>query len=262
MTMKEKYGNWALITGASSGIGEEFARRLAKEKMNLILLARRTDRLEKLSEELKKLHGIDTVVATVDLANDNFLDDLKKFVGDREIGILINNAGFGSNGEFKDNVPAHEAKMVKVNCIAPTILTHHFVLQMIERKRGAIIFLGSLVAFQPTPYMATYSATKVFNHYLGESLWYELRKHNIDVLSLNPGGTVTEFHTVANSVSGPMPRSPQQVVSSALNALGKKPSVVDGFYNKILSASSKFSTRKMTVIVSGWITSALYTKKS
>ena len=262
MTMKEKYGDWALITGASSGIGDEFARRFAKEKINLILVARRKERLEKLSAELSKAFSIETVVAPVDLLQDNFLTALKEKVGNREVGILINNAGFGSNGEFINADADYETKMVKVNCVAPTILTHHFVSQMVERKKGAVIFLGSIVAFQPTPFMATYSATKVFNAYLGESLWYELRKHNIDVLSLNPGGTETEFHRIANSATGPVPRTAEQVVATALSALGKKPSVVDGFYNKALSVSSKFSTRKLTVIISGWITSALYSKKA
>ncbi len=261
MTVKEKYGDWALITGASSGIGEEFARRLAADKINLILVARREDRLKKLSVELNTAFGIETVIAAVDLSQDNFLVALKEKVGRREIGILINNAGFGSNGEFSNVDVDHEVKMVKVNCIAPTILTHHFVPPMIERKKGAVIFLGSVVAFQPTPFMATYSATKVFNSFLGESLWYELRKHNIDVLSLNPGGTATEFHRIANSSSGPVPRTAEQVVTTALKALGKKPSVVDGFYNKALSVSSKFSTRKLTVIISGWITSTLFGKK-
>ncbi|MCL4548915.1 MAG: SDR family NAD(P)-dependent oxidoreductase, partial [Bacteroidetes bacterium] len=96
MTVKEKYGDWALITGASSGIGEEFARRLAKEKINLILVARRKERLEKLSGELSKAYSIETVVASVDLLQDDFLTALKEKVGKREVGILINNAGFGS----------------------------------------------------------------------------------------------------------------------------------------------------------------------
>ena len=260
MTINEKYGEWALITGASSGIGEEFARRLAKEKINLILLARRKDRLARLAAELSNAYRIETVIAEVDLSKDNFLDVLIEVVGKREVGILINNAGFGYNREFINVDSDHETKMIKVNCIAPTILTHHFLLPMVERKKGAVIFLGSLVAFQPTPFMATYSATKVFNSYLGEALWYELKKYNIDVLSLNPGGTATEFQRIANSSTGPAPRTAEQVVLTAFNSLGKKSCVVDGFYNKVLSFLSRFISRKMTVKVSGWITTSLYKK--
>ncbi len=262
MTMREKYGDWALITGASSGIGEEFARRLAKEKINLILVARRKDRLEKLSAELKDVYKIETVPAPVDLSQENFWDALKEFVGSREVGILINNAGFGSNGEFINADTDHETKMVKVNCIAPMVLTHHFVPPMVRRKKGVVIFLGSVVAFQPTPFMATYSATKVFNAYLGEALWYELRKHNVDVLSLNPGSTSTEFQRIANSLTGPLPRTAEQVVTTALKALGKRSCVVDGLYNKVLSFSSRFTSRKFIVKVAGLITAALYSKKN
>ncbi|MEW6702127.1 MAG: SDR family oxidoreductase [Bacteroidota bacterium] len=261
MLLKEKYGSWALITGASSGIGEEFARRLASEKMNLILVARRKEKLEILASKLKEEHKIKVVTAPVDLSKKKFLERLKEFVGEREVGVLINNAGFGSNGEFINANADEETKMVKLNCLAPTILTHYFARPMVERKKGAIIFLGSVVAFQPTPFMTTYSATKAFNAFMGDALWYELKKYNIDVLSLNPGGTSTEFQRVASSSSGPMPRTAQQVVNTAMKALGRKPSVVDGFYNKVLVVSSRLISRKLTLLVAGYITRKLYSKK-
>jgi short-subunit dehydrogenase len=261
MTIKEKYGPWALVTGASSGIGEEFARKFAAQGMNLILVARRKERLEILSQELTTNHNIKIVVAPVDLTTDNFIQELKKYTSDIEIGILINNAGIGSNGEFINANPVKEAEMVKLNCLAPTILTHYFVKQMVERKRGAIIFLGSVVGFQPTPFMATYSATKAFNSFLGDALWYELKKYKIDVLSLNPGGTDTEFQRITNSHSGPVPRTTEQVVTTALKALGSKPGVVDVFYNKVLAVSSRFGSRKFVVKAAGFITKSLYRKK-
>jgi hypothetical protein len=261
LNIKEKYGNWALVTGASSGIGEEFARRFASLGLNLILVARRKERLEKLSEELCNKFKIKVIVAPVDLTAENFIEDLKKYTAGIEIGILVNNAGFGSNGEFIDANPEKEAEMVKLNCLAPTILTHHFVKQMVERKKGAIIFLGSVVGFQPTPYLATYSATKAFNSFLGDALWYELKKYNIDVLSLNPGGTATEFQRLANSGTGPVQRTSIQVVTTALNALGKKPSVVDGLFNKVLAVSSRFGSRKFVVKTAGFIAKSLYDKK-
>ena len=165
--------------------------------------------------------------------------------------MLINNAGFGSTGEFIDNDSAHEAEMIKVNCIAPTILTHHFVPLMKEKGKGALIFLGSVAGFQATPMMTTYSATKVFNRFLGNGLWYELKKYGIDVLSLNPGGTTTEFQRIADVDTGPFSRTPEQVVDTALKALGKKMEVIDGVPNKIVSFISKLSPMQSVVRVAG-----------
>jgi short-subunit dehydrogenase len=260
MELKRKYGEWALITGSSSGIGKEFAYRLASERINLVLVARRKDRLKSIAEELTHKHGIKVICAPIDLCQDNFMEKLSTIVAGINIGILVNNAGFGSNGYFSDADLQHEANMVKVNCVAPTILTHHFVPQMIHNRRGAIIFLGSIVAFQPTPFMATYSASKAFNLFLGDALWYELKQFNIDVLSLNPGGTDTEFQRIANSSTGPAPRTVEQVVNTALKALGKKPSVIDGMYNKLLAFSSRFGSRRAVVSMAGYITKLFYKK--
>lgn len=262
MTLKEKYGSWALITGASSGIGEGFAKRLASENMNLILVARREERLKKLSDELKEKYNVSIVIAPVDLSKENFIEDLKKFVEDREVGMLINNAGFGSAGEFANSDVEQQANMIRVNCIAPTILTHRFVQPMKERKKGAIIFLGSLVAYQPTPLTTTYSATKAFNLFMSEGLWYELRDYDIDVLALNPGGTDTEFQKKANTSSGPVSRTVEEVVSTAMKNLGKRISVVDGFYNKLLSFVPRIVTRKFIVRLAGGVRKKYYTSLS
>ena len=262
MKLLDKYGKWAIVTGASSGIGEEFARKLSSEGFNLIIIARRKDRLDKLAEEIKSHHDVEIIPVELDLTEETFMSKLSSITKDKEIGILINNAGIGSTGEFVNADAEHEIKMVKLNCIAPTILTHHFVKGMKERKKGAIIFLGSVTAFQPTPFMASYSATKVFNLFLGNSLWWELKKYNIDVLSLNPGGTETEFQRIADAKTGPIPRTTKQVVETAMNALGKKPSVVDGAFNKLLTFSSRFVSQKITVIIAGFIASRLYKNKS
>lgn len=262
MNLKSKYGSWALITGASSGIGEEFARRLASQKINLVLVARGKNRLDKLSLELKKLHNIETLVVELDLTSENFINNLISATDHLEIDILINNAGIGSTGEFKDCDPLTEANLVKLNCFAPTIISHHYIPKMIEKKKGAIIFLGSLVAFQPTPFMATYAASKSFNAFLGNALWWELKKFNIDVLTLNPGGTETEFQRIANVDSGLLPRSVQDVVSTALKSLGKKPNVVDGFLNKLMAVSGKYLSRKLLVNITGVVTKFLYLTKS
>lgn len=261
----KKYGRWALITGASSGIGEEFAKQLAKYGFNLVLIARRKERLEVLSKYLWEKYNTKTIIAKIDLTAESFIDELKKITQDLEIGVVINNAGFGSIGEFAKCDVHWETNMIKVNCIAPTILTHYYLPKMIERKKGAIIFLGSLVAFQPTPYMTTYSATKAFNLFLAESLWYELKRYNIDVLALNPGGTKTEFletlsMTKRKSYISAIQREPSEVVTTALKSLGKKISVVDGVINKILSQMIRFLPRRFIVASAGKITKRLYIK--
>src|SRR4030042_1416630 len=232
--LKTKYGEWALITGASSGIGKEFALRFAGKGMNVILIARRGKLLRALSKEIKSNFKVKTLVIPIDLAKNDFMKKLLPKVGKKEIGILINNAGFGSIGEYTEIDMKHETAMVKLNCVVPTILTHHFSKQMIKRKKGAVIFLGSVAGFYPVPYMTTYAATKVFNIYLGNALWYELKKHNVDVLTLNPGGTATEFQRIAKTTTGPFVRSAEDVVNTALKALGRRHSIIDGIPNRIM----------------------------
>ena len=256
------YGQWALITGASSGIGEEFARRLAAEKYNLVLTGRREERLKKLASELVNANGCEVKIIPGDLTDDRTIDRIKEECAHLEIGFLINNAGFGSTGEFRECDSEWERKMVELNCVVPAILTHYFVPGMIERKKGGIIFLGSVVAFQPTPLMTTYSATKAFNLLMGEGLWYELKKYSIDVLSLNPGGTNTEFQRIAAAETGPAVRTPKQVVETALKALGKKPSVIDGPINKFMGVGGRFIPRRLLINIAGIMAEKLYTAKN
>lgn len=255
-----QYPNTALITGASSGIGEAFACKLASLGFNVIIVARRIERLEKHAEEIRTKHKVGVIVVQADLSEENFLHKIINAAGEREIGIVINNAGLGSVGEFAEADAEHEIKMVKVNCVAPTVLTHHFLPGMIKRKSGAIIFLGSILSFQPTPFSATYSATKVFNSFLGDALWYELKKHNIDVLSLNPGGTDTEFLRLSKR-SNLLIRTPEEVVETALKALSKKPSVIDGIINKIVIPLGRFLPRKILINLTGIISGILHQKR-
>ena len=165
--LKQKYGEWALITGASSGIGEAFARFCARAGLNVILIARREERLTNLANELEKEAHIKALPVSLDLTEDSFLTTLIDKIGDRQVGFLVNNAGFGSTGYYPDTDVEKEAKMIKLHCLAPTILTHHFVRPMVERKKGAIIFLGSIVGLHPIPFNTTYSATKGFNMFFG-----------------------------------------------------------------------------------------------
>lgn len=250
--LQEKYGDWALITGASAGIGKAFARYIAAAGMNVILVARRKERLEKLAEEIKAGNSVQALPVALDLTSDDFLEKLKQQIGDRKIGLLVNNAGFGSVGLYSRNDAQREADMVKLHCLVPTILTHHFVRPMMARKKGAIIFVGSIVGYQPVPYISTYSATKAFNMFLGKSLWYELRKHHIDVLALAPGGTKTEFQQVIHQSVSSIAAAPDAVVRTAMKALGKKPAVVHGVHNKIWAFAGRFLPVRMSLRLHGW----------
>jgi short-subunit dehydrogenase len=249
----EKYGGWALITGASSGIGREFARYLAKINFNLILIARRYERLLELSDELTNKYHIEILCIKADLTKEECFPEIFEKVGEREVGLLVNNAGVGSIGFLFQLGLQKEIDLVKLNCLAPTILTHYFLKKMIERKKGAIIFLGSIVGMQPTSYLSVYSASKSFNIFFANALWYELKKFNIDVLALSPGSTNTEFERTSQDTSRIITAEPDKVVRTAFKALGKKPTVVYGLINKILITIGKFLPGKVAVTLTGII---------
>jgi len=246
---RERYGQWALVTGASSGLGEEFSRQLAAKGLNIALAARRRELLDNLADELRSNNGVECRVIPIDLTESSACDEVAAAVEDLKVGLLINNAGFGLVDRFHQQEPGLQAKMTILNCVVPVELTEKFLPAMLERKQGGIIFVASTAAYQATPYFTTYAATKAFNLFMGEGLWEEYRKDNIDVLSLSPGYTVTEFHEVAGIAthrrrSGP---SAEVVVTLALNSLGKVPSVMHGRWNRFLMNMERLLPRKTVI---------------
>lgn len=243
----ERFGGAALITGASAGIGRAFAAALARRGMDLILVARRHALLDGLKAELT---GTRVVTVALDLCEPDAPRKLADAVAREglEVGLLINNAGVGTYGSFAELPADAEARMVDLNCKVPLLLTHTFVPRMVEARRGGVVFVASLAAFQPTPYLATYGATKAFDLMLGEALWAELRPHGVDVLALCPGYVVTEFHQAAQAEAMPARGAvlpAEQVVEIGLAALGKTPSVIPGGVNKLLSAGARFAPRSL-----------------
>lgn len=234
-TFIESYGPWALVTGASSGIGAEFAKQLAGRGMNLVLVARRERKLTELAQTLMKKHGVEVRVATADLARPDFLAEIVEITDSLEIGLLVNCAGFSVTGSFLHNDIQKELDMLHVNCRAPVLLAHKFGKLMAARKRGGIVFVSSSVAYSPVPFWTNYSATKVHSAFFGEGLSHELKQEGIDVLTVCPGGTKTEFQEVAGiRDTGAM--SASSVVTSALRNLGKKTLIVPGWHNRFLYA--------------------------
>ncbi len=248
-SLGERYGGAALITGASSGIGEAFARLVAAGGTDVILVARRADKLKAIAEELEARHAVRATVFAHDLTAPGAARRLRAAVADAglQVGVLINNAGIGGYGDFADqDGELHEA-MLQLNCKIPLALTKAFLASMIERRQGAIIFVGSMTSYQPTPYLALYGASKAFVLSLGEALWAELRPAGLDVLALCPGHVETEFGAIANDANLRKPGthlSAQQVARIGLNALGKTPSIVPGVWNKLLISANRLVPRR------------------
>ena len=192
-------GAWVLVTGASSGIGEEFARKLAERGANLFLTARSRERLERLADDLKRVNGVDVRPIAADLAAPNGPSDLLAALAATGVFVehVVNNAGFGSTGPFASLEPSREVEMVRLNCEAVVALTRGLLEPMVHRGRGGIINVASTASFQPVPYMATYGATKAFVTSFTLALARELHATNVRVMALCPGPVRTGFQKVA-----------------------------------------------------------------
>lgn len=252
--LRQRYGEWALITGASSGIGAEFARALAREGVSCVLAARRQDRLQALADELQRACGVMTRVVPVDLEEAGGAEQLLAAVTDVEVGVLVNNAGFGYAGRFDRQDLSRLQAMVQLNCIAPLVLTHRLLPGMRARGRGAVIIVGSIAGAQPVPLNCMYSATKAFDRYFGEGLWGELRGTGIDVLVLEPGPTETEFQLVAGEHAH-VGEPPAAVVEVALDALGRQPSIISGWLNWLRASSTRLAPRSLVALIAGRVMS-------
>jgi uncharacterized protein len=234
---------YTLITGASGGIGEAFARRLAAEGHNLFLVARSEDKLDALCAELSSKHKIDTrylVADLIDVDSDVAVFEEAERLG-LEIDWLINNAGFGSMGDFAMLDLERELEMIELNITAVVALTHHFLGPMRERKRGTIINVSSGASFQPIPFFATYSATKAFVTSFTEAIAEENRPFGIEILALCPGTTDTGFFE-ASGIKDPIKmkgvQTSDQVVDAALKAVERgKTKVVSGWVNYLIAAA-------------------------
>lgn len=244
--------NATLITGASSGIGEAFARSLAARGHNLLLVARSEDKLMRLCSELGRSNSIHCQYVALDLSEPESpakLFDETKTRG-LEIDLLINNAGFGSMGEFTTLDLAHELNMIDLNVRSLVEMSYRFLQPMRERKSGAIINVASTAGFQPVPYMATYAATKAFVLSFSEALWEEHRSFGIEVMALCPGVTQTAFFEAAHIQKPPARtvETPEQVVETALRGLKRrKSSIISGAPNKLMVVTERLMPRSVVL---------------
>lgn len=244
---------WALITGASSGIGAEFARRLAALGMHLVLSARREPEMKALADELDTRHGTRCEIIPLDLAEPGSASRLVDEIQSRNIDIelLINNAGFAHVATIDETNVDRLLEMVRLNVGALTELTYRLVKPMAERGHGAVINLSSLAGFQPVAYMGAYAATKAYALHLSEALWVELRESGVTVMALCPGPTSTGFFDAAGVpewLKMHSAQTPEQVVKKALKFLEKKRQfAVCGWKNYLLALMTRFASRRMVV---------------
>ena len=250
--MKEIDGKWALVTGASSGFGIEFASLLAERKANLILAARRTEPMEKLAEQLRQRHRVNVVVEGVDLSVPGAGAKLKARLDKQSVvvDILVNNAGFGLFGDFVSQPIEQVLAMLRLNMLAVTELTHLFASDMVKRRTGHILLVASSLGYEATPGYAAYGASKGYVLLLGEALHAELKPHGVNVTVLSPGPASTTFGQVAGQKNTAVIRmlmmDPKPVARTGIEAmLRHRSSVIAGILNKLIVFSFRFTPRLM-----------------
>jgi len=253
---QETNAKLAIITGASAGIGREFARQLARKGYALVLVARRLEVLEELAADLAARYGVETDALSADLTTSEGVEAIAKRLAVGDVDMLVNSAGFGTIGEFHGLAPEREMDEIDLNIKALVSLTHAALSPMVEKRGGTVINLASLGAFQPCPYMATYVATKAFVLHFSESVHEEVRGYGVTVTALCPGFVATEFQQASGvdleEVRTFGLQTPRQVVSAALRgADAGKAIVVPGALNGIMSQTSRVTPRFLSRKVSG-----------
>jgi short-subunit dehydrogenase len=239
---RAKYGPWAVVTGASDGIGREMALCLAQRKLNLVLVARRRKVLDQFSAELAKNYGIEVRVIDADLAQNNAIAAVLAATDELEVGMLVACAGFGTSGRLIDAPLEQELAMLDVNCRAVLAMSHHFGRRFAAQGRGGIVLMSSLLAFQGVPLSANYAATKAYVQSLAEGLHIELARFGVDVIASAPGPIHSGFAAQANMQMA-LAAQPQSVALATLKALGRSTTVRPGWLSKLLEGSLTFLPR-------------------
>ncbi len=248
----QQYGPWALVTGASDGIGQAFARHLAAEGLNLVLVARREPLLAALAAELQASQGVQCRVLGADLADLAAVHRLAEATSDLDIGLLVAAAGFGSSGPFLDAPLGAETEMVDLNCRAVLALAWHCGRRFQQRGRGGVVFMSSLLAFQGTPHAANYAATKAYVQTLAEGLRAEWAAHGIEVVASAPGPIRSGFAARANlQMAQALPA--EVVARVTMQALGSRTTVRPGWLSKLLGWSLALLPRWGQVRVIGQV---------
>jgi len=263
MSIKQKYGQLALVAGASEGIGAAFANYLAAEGMDLILVARRPEPLEQLADLLANKFSIDVQFLVCDLSESNAALQLQEKLLGKTIDLLVYNAALSYIGPFEKNSLEHHNQIAQANMITPMNLVQIFGEPMLKSGRGAVVLMASLAGFQGSGFLAAYAATKAFNRVLAESLWYEWKDRGVDVIACCAGATSTpNFIRTMPEKKGffaPRVQKPEEVVEECFKKLGKQPSFITGRGNKVASfIMQKILPRKMAINIMGDTTRKMY----
>jgi short-subunit dehydrogenase len=231
-SFREQYGPWAVIAGASEGLGEAYAHEAARRGLHVVLIARDTVEVEAAAERVRRAHGCEAIGVAVDLGAPDLIERLQPTLAPLELGLMVYNAAHAEVKRFTQ-LPFEELeRTIHVNCRGPVALAHHLVPGMIARRRGGLVFMASLTGDMGAPLIATYAATKAFNLVLAEGLWAELREYGVDVIASRPGAILTpNFERSRPRGNVPIMR-PEAVASATLDALGHGPTTVPGLVSK------------------------------
>jgi short-subunit dehydrogenase len=260
MTFKEKYGNTALVAGASEGMGAAYAHALAANGFDLVLVARRKEMLDATALQITAKFGVKVIPVVCDLASPDATAQIVTAIADLSIDFLVYNAALSYIGPYLATDVSTHQNIAAVNNLTQISMLHYFGGKMVERRRGGIVIMSSIAGFQGSGYLSTYAATKAFNRVLAEGLWYEWRPHGVDVIACCAGATNTPnyINTKPGKASPlePKPQLPEQVVEECLSKIGKTPSFVSGKGNKFVTFLMQhiFSKKKAIVMMGDGMT--------
>ena len=241
---KENYGEWALVTGAGSGVGREFAKLIAQKGINVILVARGKEALEATAKQIEENDGVETKVIAVDLAKEDAIMQIISQTEGLEVGLLINSAGYALSGDFTEHSADVENDLLDVNVRAPMLLSLHFAKQMKARGRGGIVFLSSIMAFGAAAGWASYNASKAHNLLLAEGIGEELKPYGINVIALTPGSIDTGFGARSHTKVMNGALKPKRVAKCGLRMLacGRRTHTA-GVMNKLIAFATRLNPR-------------------
>ncbi|HEV3225429.1 MAG TPA: SDR family NAD(P)-dependent oxidoreductase [Acidimicrobiales bacterium] len=235
MGFVERYGSWGVVLGASEGLGEAYARGLARRGLHVVVAARRAEPVRAVAESIATNHGVETRAVTLDLAEPTFIDALRATTDELDVGFVVYNGAGAYVGPFLDGL-AHVDNVIAVNCTGPLRVCEHFGRRCIERGRGGIVLMGSAAGLAGSAFNSAYAASKAFDLILGESLWAEWRDQGVDVMTvIGPAiDTPTYRSALPPDVRAnmPAPMAPADLVEEVLDAVGTDPSFIPGDTNR------------------------------
>lgn len=254
-----RYGEWAVVAGASEGIGSAFAEALAAAKRSLMLIARRQDVLAKRAEELASRYGVAVRTLALDLGMPDAAERIDAETADIDVGIAVYNAAVSMIGPFLDSTLLRHMAEIDVNCRGPLSFAYRFAARFVEQGRGAIVLMSSMSASQGSPFIANYAATKAYNLTLAEGLWYELKARGVDIIASCAGATDTPNFRKSSPASAMGALPPAVVARETFRALGKYPSVIPGRMNRLMACvMNRLFPRRTAVNIMGGTLASMY----